>query len=81
LRVQANRGGISSAPLSSERYGALPTERLREPREHSQVSVKLNVGESAHAERREPVFVLEPTKLALDGGPANLRDERVAGPA
>jgi hypothetical protein len=55
------------AKPSQERYGPPSTERLREPREHREVGVKLHAGESANAKRRETGVVLQTPKLAPDG--------------
>lgn len=40
--------------LSGQWYGPRPTERLREPRKHYEVGVKLDARQAAHAERRKP---------------------------
>ncbi len=55
-----------------------PTERLREPRQHHEVGVKLNTLKPTDAERGEAVLVLEFTEAPLDSTatPVQLADER-----
>lgn len=73
--------------LSRERHGSRPTERLRLPREHHKIGVKLDTLQPANAQRCKSVLVLQASELALDGGAATVkitpplcltRDERVA---
>ncbi len=54
--------------LGGERNGSFPGERLRQPCEDREISVKMDAGESADAERGDAVFVLQPVELALNGG-------------
>lgn len=49
-----------------------PVEREAEASEHHEVGVQSNTGQSANAERREAVVVLEPTEFALDGRTASV---------
>src|SRR5437763_16872991 len=51
-----------------ERNDSRPTEGLREPRQHRQVSVERDLRESPSAKRRQPVLVLESAELALHSG-------------
>jgi len=52
--------------LSGERHDSHASECLRQPRQHREVSVKLNASESANAKRCQPVLMLQPAELALD---------------
>ena len=54
--------------LRGERNGSRSTKRLRQPREHHKVGVKRDTLQTAHAERRKSVLVLQASELALHGG-------------
>jgi hypothetical protein len=54
--------------LSREREFPRAAERLREPREHGEVGVKLDALKATDAKRGEAVVVLEPAELAFHGG-------------
>ncbi len=61
---------IRAASLGSESYRPCSGERLAEPGEHCEVGVNPNAVDAARAEWCEPVLMLEPSELALDGGAA-----------
>ena len=76
----------ASAALSRERNDPRPRERLRQPRQHREVGVKLDTSQSANAERSQPVLMLQSTELALDSAASPIevapplalaRDQRV----
>src|SRR5919108_4317269 len=78
--------GRSVGRLGGERDGSRSRERLTEPREHRQVGVKLDAGESARAERCQAVLVLSAREGAFDAAALGehlaepwsaARDERV----
>ena len=48
------------------------TERLRQPREHYKVGVKLDTLQPAHAERQKPVVVFQPPELTLNSASATV---------
>lgn len=64
--------------LRHERHGARPTERLREPREHREVGVKLHLRQSTDAQRGESVAVLQVPERALNSSTATVKDARRA---
>ena len=66
-------------PLYGERYGSGAAERLREPREHREVGVKLDALNAPDAERREAVVVLQAAELALDGGASTVESLPLVG--
>ena len=51
--------------LGRERHGSRPCERLREPRQHHKISVKLDTLQAADTQGRKSVLVLEPPELPL----------------
>jgi hypothetical protein len=63
------RVGAAGLTLSGgDGYSSRSGESLREPREDAEVGVQRDPRESANAERRQSVLVLEPSELALDNG-------------
>jgi hypothetical protein len=60
--------------LRGERKDSRPrtTERLPEPPDEHEVSVKTNATQAARTKRRQRVLVLQAAELALDGGAATI---------
>jgi hypothetical protein len=54
------------------RGAARATQLLRQAGKHGQVGVKCDLRQSANAERRQPVLMIQAAKLALDGSAAPL---------
>ena len=71
---------ISNEALRSKRNGSRSVERLRQSCQHRQISVQLDARESANAERREAVLVLQPSELALDGSALVVQVTEPLGP-
>ena len=85
IRGESIRGAGSG--LRRERNGSRSGECRGEAGEHDEVGVKRDLRQPAHAQRRQPVVVLQAPELALDGSAAPVevgkplsgaRDERVA---
>lgn len=56
-----------SGSLGREWNGSRSGQRSGEPGEHHEIGMQRDLLDSAHAQRRESVFVLQAAEVALDG--------------